>query len=99
ALRPFGRQPTGLSISYTISHPCGAHGIPSDLRFGSSDVASEAEILEEARKVRRLQLVVGLVMNVISQDDGLRLEEASELVAATRKYALSLFPDKEQTYD
>jgi hypothetical protein len=62
-------------------------------------VASEAEILEEARKVRRLQLVVGLVMNVISQDDGLRLEEASELVAATRKYALSLFPDKEQTYD
>jgi hypothetical protein len=62
-------------------------------------VASDAEILEEARKVRRLQLVVGLVMNVISQDDGLPLEEASELVAATRKYALSLFPDKEQTYD
>lgn len=62
-------------------------------------MASEAEIQEEARKVRRLQVVVGLVMNLIGQDDDLPLEEASELVAATRRYALSLFPDKEQTYD
>jgi hypothetical protein len=27
------------------------------------------------------------------------VEEASELVAATRKYALRLFPDKALTYD
>ena len=63
------------------------------------NVASEAEIQEEARRVRRLQLVVGLVMNLIGQDDDLPLEEAAELVAATRKYALNLFPDKEETYD
>ena len=62
-------------------------------------MASEAEIQEEARRVRRLQLVVGLVMNLIGQDDDLPLEEAAELVAATRKYALNLFPDKEETYD
>jgi hypothetical protein len=27
------------------------------------------------------------------------VEEAAELVAATRRYALCLFPDKQQTYD
>lgn len=61
-------------------------------------MASEAEILAEARKVRRLQVVVDLVMNVIRQSD-LPAEEASELVAATRRFALNLFPDKAHTYD
>ncbi len=59
---------------------------------------SEAEILEENRKVRRLQIVVSLVMNVLSQSD-MPIEEASELVAQTRSYALRMFPDKESTYD
>ena len=58
----------------------------------------EAEILEENRKVRRLQRVVDLVMNVIAQSD-LPVEEASEMVASTRQFALTLFPDKAQTYD
>ncbi|MFB3920941.1 MAG: hypothetical protein ACE145_04425 [Terriglobia bacterium] len=61
-------------------------------------MATEAEILDESRKVRRLQIVVGLVMNVISQTD-LPLEEAQELIANTRRYALQLFPDKELVYD
>ena len=59
---------------------------------------TEAEILEENRKVRRLQRVVDLVMNVIGQTD-MPVEEAAELVAAARRYALRLFPDQEQTYD
>ena len=59
---------------------------------------TEVEILEENRQVRRLQRVVDLVMNVIGQTD-MPVEEAAELVAATRQYALRLFPDKEQTYD
>ncbi|PYV24461.1 MAG: hypothetical protein DMG24_11425 [Acidobacteria bacterium] len=59
---------------------------------------SEAEIMEENRKVRRLQVVVDLVTNLLLQSD-LPLEEASELVAETRRFALGLFPDKEQTYD
>ena len=59
---------------------------------------TEAEILEENRKARRLQRVVDLVMNVIGQTN-MPVEEAAELVAATRQYALRLFPDKEQTYD
>ena len=61
-------------------------------------MAGQAEILEENRKVRRLQLVVGLVMSVLAQSE-IPIEEASELVAATRRFALNLFPDKEQTYD
>lgn len=59
---------------------------------------SQDEIREENRKVRRLQVVVGLVMNVIRQSD-LPIEEALELVADTRQFALRLFPDKELTYD
>ncbi len=61
-------------------------------------MASPAEILEENRKVRRLQVVVDLVTNVLRQSD-LPVEEAAELVAATRRFALNLFPDKELTYD
>ena len=61
-------------------------------------MATEAEILEENRKVRRLQMVVDLVTNVLRQSD-VSVEEASELVAATRQFALRLFPDKGLTYD
>jgi hypothetical protein len=61
-------------------------------------VASQDEIREENRKVRHLQIVVGLVTNVIRQSD-LPVEEALELVANTRQFALQLFPDKESTYD
>jgi hypothetical protein len=61
-------------------------------------MASEAEIQEENRRVRRLQIVVDLVMNCLWQED-LPVEEASELVAATRRFALTLFPDKGPTYD
>lgn len=61
-------------------------------------MATEAEILEENRKVRRLQFVADLVLNVLRQSD-MPVEEASELVAATRQFALNLFPDKASTYD
>jgi type II secretory pathway component PulL len=61
-------------------------------------VATDAEIQEENRKVRRLQVVVNLVINVLSQSD-IPVEEAAELVAQTRRFALTLFPDKEHTYD
>ena len=61
-------------------------------------MATKAEILEENRKVRRLQRVVDLVMSVLYKSD-IPVEEASALVAATRQFALRLFPDKERTYD
>lgn len=55
-------------------------------------------VAEETRRLRRLQLTVRLVMNIISQGN-LPFEEASEMVAATRRVALELFPGKEQAYD
>ena len=62
-------------------------------------MATEAEILEENHKVRRLQIVADLVMNLLWQSDDMPVEEAVELIAATRHFALQLFPDKELTYD
>jgi hypothetical protein len=59
---------------------------------------SESEILEENRRVRRLQFVVDMVLSVLRQSD-MPVEEAAELVAATRRFALHLFPDKGPTYD
>ena len=59
---------------------------------------SEAEIQEENRRIRRLQMMMSLVMSVISQGN-LPLEEASELVASTKRAALNLFPGKERAYD
>ena len=38
-------------------------------------------------------------MSVISQDPDLTVEEASEMVANTKRAALAMFPDKEFTYD
>jgi shikimate 5-dehydrogenase len=61
-------------------------------------VASKEEILEENRKVRRLQIAVDLVLNLVAQSD-IPVEEASELVAQTRRFALDLFPDKAHVYD
>lgn len=57
------------------------------------------EIAAEARKVRRLQLMMDLVMSVISQNDAMSVEEASELIASARRAALNLFPGKELAYD
>jgi hypothetical protein len=54
---------------------------------------------EESRKIRRLQIVVSMVMQVIAQDSSLTVEEASEMVADTRKAALVMFPDKELAFD
>jgi hypothetical protein len=54
---------------------------------------------EEARKIRRLQIMIGMVMQVISQDPTLTIEEASELAAGAKRAALAMFPDKEFTYD
>jgi hypothetical protein len=61
-------------------------------------MASEAEILEETRKIRRLQIVVDMVMSTLQQSD-IPVEEAAEMVASTRRYAISLFPDKARTFD
>jgi hypothetical protein len=54
---------------------------------------------DEDRKIRRLQIMMNMVMSVISQDTDLTVEEASELVANSKRAALAMFPDKEFAYD
>ena len=54
---------------------------------------------DEARRLRRLQVMMSMVMSVISQDPDLTLEEAAEMAANARRAALSMFPDKELAYD
>ncbi len=54
---------------------------------------------DEARRIRRLQVMMSMVSSVISQDPGLTIEEASELAAGAKRAALAMFPDKELAYD
>jgi hypothetical protein len=54
---------------------------------------------DEARRIRRLQIMMSMVSSVISQDPSLTVEEASELAAGAKRAALAMFPDKELAYD
>ena len=54
---------------------------------------------DEARLIRRLQIMMSMVTSVISQDPGLTVEEASELAAVAKRAALAMFPDKELAFD
>ncbi len=60
---------------------------------------SQQELEEERRQIRRLQMVVNMVTQVIAQDTSLTVEEASAMVADTRRLALGMFPDKELAFN
>jgi hypothetical protein len=55
--------------------------------------------LEEARLIRRMQLMMNLVMQTIAQDSSLSIDEASQMIADARTAALSMFPGKDLAYD
>ena len=63
------------------------------------NIQDAKELADEARKIRRLQIMMNMVMSVICQDPDLTIEEASELAANSRRAALAMFPDKELAYD
>jgi hypothetical protein len=81
--------------------PRGAHSdaISPDPAAGTARAQSPEELKEETRKIRRLQMVVNMVMQVIAQDTTLTVEEASEMVADTRRVALGMFPEKELAFN
>jgi hypothetical protein len=60
--------------------------------------APEQDVAEENRRARQLRMIVDLASSVISQGR-LTRPEAEELVQATRRRALELFPGKEETFD
>jgi len=62
-------------------------------------VMSPEEKLQEQRLIRRLQMMMNLVLQTIAQDRSLTIDEASQMIADSRKAALAMFPGKELAYD
>ncbi len=56
------------------------------------------ELAAENRKVRLLRRAVDTAYAIILQAD-ITVDEALDIVNATKRRALALFPDKEETYD
>ena len=59
---------------------------------------SKKEIDEENVKIRQLRTIVDFTVALLRQGN-LSVCEALELVAATKRRVLTLFPDKEEVYD
>jgi len=56
------------------------------------------QLEEEQRNMRLLKTIVDLTSAVLQQGD-LTITEAIDLIRATKKRVLQLFPDKEEVYD
>ncbi len=74
-------------------------GTPEQLKPKEEHVQFTPEQLEELRRIRRLQLMVSMVIQVIYEDPKITIEEASEMAAKAKEAALNMFPDKELAYD
>ncbi len=59
---------------------------------------TQEQIDDESRRIRRLRILVQLTVDTISEG-GLTAEEASGMIAATRRVALEMFPGKERAFD
>jgi hypothetical protein len=55
--------------------------------------------VEEGKLIRRMQMMMNMVMQVIAQDGSLTVDEASQMIADSKKAALAMFPDKELAYE
>ena len=64
----------------------------------TEEPAHAETVAEEARRVRQLRVLVDLTSSLLIQAR-LTRPEAEELLASTRRQALALFPDKEETYE
>ncbi len=59
----------------------------------------DSDAAEEAKLIRRMQMMMNMVMNVIAQDATLSIDDASQMIADARTAALAMFPGKELAYD
>ena len=62
------------------------------------DKEDRDKIREENQKMRYLRFLVDLTVSLLYQDNT-SIVEAIELMKDTKKRVLTLFPDKENTYD
>jgi len=56
-------------------------------------------VKQENRKIRHLQLMVDLTIQLLYQTDGLTISEGLQYIENARKFALDLFPSKATTFD
>jgi hypothetical protein len=56
-------------------------------------------LIDEAKLIRRMQMMMNMVMQVIAQDSTLSIDDASHMIADARAAALAMFPGKELAYD
>jgi hypothetical protein len=84
-----------MNIGEPANHDKNLHLVGEKVRETQDQDKDE----DEARRIRRLQVMMSMVTSVISQDPGLTVEEASELAAGAKRAALAMFPDKELAYD
>lgn len=67
--------------------------------FREPPAVVDGATLEEAKLIRRMQMMMNMVMNVIAQDATLSIDDASQMIADARNAALAMFPGKELAYD
>ena len=88
------------SINYSFQPQAEPNSDAAEGRANQEPAPQSAQELEEERRqIRRLQMVVNMVTQVIAQDTSLTVEEASAMVSDTRRLALGMFPDKELAFN
>ncbi len=71
------------------------------MQYGKQTIEAvdAVDTAEEDRLIRRMQTMMNMVMQVIAQDGSLSIDEASRMIADSRKAVLAMFPDKELAYE
>ena len=68
--------------------------------LGPSDAAAATTAAkDEAKLIRRMQIMMNMVMGVIAQDTTLSYDDAATMIADARTATLAMFPGKELAYD
>jgi hypothetical protein len=87
-----------LGICFSTHHPKEPRlQNHTDTKTTTTPITTETH--EEARLIRRLQLMMNLVLQTIAQDHTLTIDDASQMIADARTAALAMFPGKELAYD
>ena len=75
-------------------------GEANETKPAEAEVGMTAEQrAEEQKLIRRLQMMMNMVMQVIAQDGSLTVDDAAQMIADSRRAALAMFPGKELAYD
>ena len=93
-----GLNPIGVSAGSELAAPPVLALAQAESAQAESVQDAEAR-REEAKLLRRLQMMMNMVMGVIAQDASLSYDEAAAMVADARQAALAMFPGKELAYD